>query len=169
MSLDEVFQHAPYDIIILSHILEHTAFPSDVVNQCAQYLGDQGLLMIVVPYEQAMWLFQKDTSPAAHQSAFSATSVCRLLSRCGFRSLDVEVAYLSYRVFPMWNILVSAVRTEGMEAGGAGHRRRGTRDVCRAVTRHRLAAARHRPAIEAGGDRANEWAHRRPRSRGEPR
>ncbi len=111
VSLEEVPQHGPYDIIILSHILEHTSFPIDTVNQCAQYLRDHGLLLIVVPYEQPTWLFQKDTSPAAHQSAFSATSISHLLGVCGFRCLNIELAYLSYRVFPMWNILVSAIRT----------------------------------------------------------
>ena len=87
--------------------------PVDLLEQCSRFLSEQGLLLVVVPYEQPAMLLRADSAPNPHQSGFSRKSLNRLLNICGYRQVHMEVALLSYRVFPMWNILAAATRSRG--------------------------------------------------------
>ena len=104
--------HGPYDLIILSHVLEHTAFPGALLEQCSRHLAPQGLVLIAVPYEQPALLLRPTAGPNPHQNGFSLKSLNRLLTLGGYRLLHLEAVHLSYRIFPMWNLLATAQRAE---------------------------------------------------------
>jgi hypothetical protein len=112
LGAEKIAEHAPYDALVLSHVLEHTAFPAETIKLCGQYLSEDGILLIAVPYEQPYVLLKPNAYMNYHQSAFSRASMRRLLANCGFGTSHVRLANLSYRGSPMWNILAAAGRSK---------------------------------------------------------
>jgi SAM-dependent methyltransferase len=47
----EDLQGRAYDLVVLSHVLEHVPQPADLVRDAAQALGAGGVLYVEVPYE----------------------------------------------------------------------------------------------------------------------
>jgi SAM-dependent methyltransferase len=46
---------APYDIISLTHVIEHLSYPVDFLIQIAPLLSSKGILFITAPYQPVDW------------------------------------------------------------------------------------------------------------------
>ena len=46
---------APYDIISLTHVIEHLSYPVDFLIQIAPLLGTRGIFFITAPYQPVEW------------------------------------------------------------------------------------------------------------------
>ena len=70
-----------YDVIVLSHILEHLNDPGAMLAEAISKLSDGGMVFVDVPHED--FLFKSDAFP--HVLFYNASSVKELLSRSGLR------------------------------------------------------------------------------------
>jgi hypothetical protein len=81
-----------FDVIAMSHVLEHLSEPRAALKEAREALADDGLLYIAVPdMDSAQFrVFGKRwdvISPVAHLQYFTSASLTRLLGTCGFEVL----------------------------------------------------------------------------------
>lgn len=86
-----------YDLIVLSHVLEHLPYPGDAVSEIASIMNPETVLYIEVPYEDLMRLNQgaRDTHTKKkywheHINFFTYDSLLALLENCGLRALGMQ-------------------------------------------------------------------------------
>lgn len=77
--------HAPYDVIVLLHVLEHLPDPVGSLRRYGALLGPRGRLLVEVPDIAADWGNWLYVQPA-HLSYFSADSLRRTVQRAGLRA-----------------------------------------------------------------------------------
>lgn len=79
---------APYDLVILSHVLEHVRDVKPALEYVKPFLSGRGLLYVEVPdasrYAQFAWSPFQDFN-SEHINHFSLPTLTNLLRRCGFR------------------------------------------------------------------------------------
>ena len=75
-----------YDIIALSHVLEHVKYPLRMINDILSFLSNDGLLFIDVPNRDD--LFKADVFP--HLLFFSPQSLKFLMEQANFKIVDVD-------------------------------------------------------------------------------
>ncbi len=97
----EALAGARYDLVVLSHVLEHAPEPETLVREASAALGDGAILYVEVPYEGLIAAApqSRDLAPAKkywheHVNFFTETAMRSLLARCG-----LEVAALQTRAF----------------------------------------------------------------------
>ena len=88
---------ARYDLVVLSHVLEHVPDPEAVVRPAAGALEADGVLYVEVPYEAlvASAPAARDLAPRKrywheHVNFFTEDSLRALLDRCGLEVLALE-------------------------------------------------------------------------------
>ena len=86
---------AQYDLIILTHVLEHFVDPKAVLLKCLEMLKDDGHIFIEVPS-----LIDQDTWPTSyftfeHLTYFSPLSMTNLMQTCGIEPLGPVITDLS--------------------------------------------------------------------------
>jgi len=81
---DTMAQHAPYDIIVLFHVLEHLPDPQGQLRQLAGLLAPGGHIVVEVPDCRAPWSGWSNVS-VAHLSYFTRPSLIRLCQRAGLQ------------------------------------------------------------------------------------
>jgi SAM-dependent methyltransferase len=84
-----------FDVVLLSHVLEHTFDPESVTRNARRVLRPDGLAMIVVPhFGSALSRFQGKNdmfiSPPEHLNYFSKRGLEALFERHGFRLLVLK-------------------------------------------------------------------------------
>ncbi|MFH1923634.1 MAG: methyltransferase domain-containing protein [Planctomycetota bacterium] len=87
-SIDDIACHNtdPFDLIILSHVLEHLPAPVRSLERVAGSLARFGALYIEVPY-----YYGHPSTEYAHLFCFTEVSILNCLSRAGLRSTSVVV------------------------------------------------------------------------------
>ncbi|MFA5974911.1 MAG: class I SAM-dependent methyltransferase [Elusimicrobiota bacterium] len=75
-----------FDIVVLSHVLEHLRSPGELLKQVSPYLRDSGALFIEVPHQD--YLFKRDIFP--HLLFFSHGSLKALLLQGGWDIQSIE-------------------------------------------------------------------------------
>ena len=114
-------KHGPFDIVILSDVLEHLAEPSELLRELAGALRPRGKVLASVP-NVAHWTVRLrllagkfDYQPAGimdatHLRWFTAYSLRMLFARCGFEIVSLrptagtwmpEYAALPFRLLPV--------------------------------------------------------------------
>lgn len=97
-----------FDLIILSHVLEHLLQPHEMLQLIQQRLTPGGLLYIEVPhiptealtqYLDSVWAPRFDEP---HITFFSPQSLTRLLTAAGFAVRFCDTAGLTYRQISAW-------------------------------------------------------------------
>lgn len=78
-----------FDVVVMSHVLEHLADPDRALEHARDALHGDGLLYVAVPDMNSVQfrIFGKrwdPVSPIVHLQYFTETSLRRLLARCGF-------------------------------------------------------------------------------------
>jgi SAM-dependent methyltransferase len=81
-----------FDVIAMSHVIEHIAEPRKLLPRIANALNPSGLFYIAVPDSESLQfrLFGKNwdaVNPVAHYQFFNESSLSRLLRDCGFEPL----------------------------------------------------------------------------------
>ena len=70
-----------YDIVHLSHVLEHVADPTDLLDKCASVLKPNGVLWMQVPYERLLYRAYKllgiDNDPGGYHLTLWNTELLR--------------------------------------------------------------------------------------------
>ncbi|MCD4781632.1 MAG: class I SAM-dependent methyltransferase [Candidatus Omnitrophica bacterium] len=88
LSLKESLDHVEgrYDLIVLSHILEHISRPQEFLRQALSFLTGDGLLFIDVPNQD--YRFKPDVFP--HLLFFDIMSLTRLIQHSGLSVLSIN-------------------------------------------------------------------------------
>lgn len=80
------FQGVHFDVVILSHVIEHLPNPEEVVKQIREHMVRNGLLFISTP--NSVGVISAITglyyTPPEHIAYFTRASLKRLLENCGF-------------------------------------------------------------------------------------
>ena len=86
-----------YDLIVLSHVLEHVPFPASTISEIAAIMARDTILYIEVPYEDLMREAQDATDLHArkrywheHVNFFTRDSLSALIANCGLRVVDMQ-------------------------------------------------------------------------------
>ena len=80
-----------FDVMVLSHTLEHLIDPDVVLHGLRDLLSDQGLLLIVVPYKD----FFRPNPAGTHLHFFNEKSMAHLLTKCGYQTLFLQADRLN--------------------------------------------------------------------------
>lgn len=75
-----------FDVMVLSHALEHLTAPDVILKGLRELLSDRGVFFITVPYEDHL----KPWTPQTHLHFFNEVSMAHLLKKCGYRAMFVE-------------------------------------------------------------------------------
>lgn len=86
---DRIKDEAPYDILIMSHVLEHVASPVELTKVAVRYLSQNGVLIMVLPYEQDGILSPSSVYLSPHMHLYSQRSALELLKTVGLRNVKV--------------------------------------------------------------------------------
>ncbi len=96
---ERLIQEGPFDIISLTHVVEHLTEPIDVLAMCADMLADDGVLFITAPHRppgftpgsvlgeehRTQWREWSYNHTPAHVQYFGKQSMERLAARLGLR------------------------------------------------------------------------------------
>jgi len=88
-----VDQHAPYDVISLTHVIEHLVDPVGVIRRCKSLLGRRGVIFVTAPHRHIGWKDRKGdlalwerysyNHVPAHIQYFSSKSMRKLSEAAG--------------------------------------------------------------------------------------
>jgi 2-polyprenyl-3-methyl-5-hydroxy-6-metoxy-1,4-benzoquinol methylase len=89
-TIDDVPGESRYDVITLSHVIEHVADPVDLLRKCAQRLELGGRLLITTPNVESLghrWFkrYWRGFEVPRHLKLLSARSLRECVSRAGLR------------------------------------------------------------------------------------
>lgn len=74
-----------FGLVIMSHVLEHTDQPTELLNHAWSLLEPDGLLFVDVPFELATPLLRRHVGDHRHLGYFSTRTLHGYLLKCGFR------------------------------------------------------------------------------------
>jgi len=132
---------APFDVVSMTHVIEHLVDPVSVVARCRDLMAHDGLLFVTAPHRPRRWL---DAAPnlavwrsysynhvPAHVQYFSQASMTRLA-----RAAGCDLAYWSHaheggEAFEAWLVPGSATSRVGLAQRVAMALRRGARRIAR--------------------------------------
>jgi len=75
-----------YDMVVLSHILEHVIDPREFLKDISEYLSPDGIIFIDVPHSD--YLFKKDVFP--HVGFFNKASLSNLIKKNGYTLEQID-------------------------------------------------------------------------------
>jgi len=90
---DAVKDQGHYQLVSLSHVLEHTLKPAEMLQALKPRIDEGGRLFVEVPHFDMgkwNWIYQFEMP---HAWYFSAQSLRTLVQSCGFRILAGEIPY----------------------------------------------------------------------------
>ena len=75
-----------FDLIVLSHTLEHLLNPGQVLLSLRRLMSEKGVMFIEVPYQELL----RTRFRNLHLHFFNEISMTHLLSRCGYRTILIH-------------------------------------------------------------------------------
>ena len=104
--------HAPYDVISLTHVIEHVVDPVAALRRCLALLREGGIVFVTAPYRPRGW---RDDAPdlrrfeaysynhvPAHVQYFAEGSMRRLVAAAGGRLAHWSQAHDGGQAFEAW-------------------------------------------------------------------
>lgn len=91
ISIRDLPKESPYDIVIVSHVLEHTSFPVAVLKELFGYLHKDSIIIVAVPYEHITVFSPVSSMMNYHQQLFSTTSLYEAMRRCNYKNIYINV------------------------------------------------------------------------------
>ena len=104
--------HAPYDVVSLTHVIEHLVDPVAVLRRCVSLLGPDGVAFITAPFRPRGW---RDDQPdlerwraysynhvPAHIQYFSQGSMRRLADALGVKLVAWSDRHDAGEAFEAW-------------------------------------------------------------------
>lgn len=108
---------ASYDLVVLSHVLEHVPEPESVVRPAAEALQPGGALYVEVPYEGVIAAdpTSRDLAPRKrhwheHVNFYTEDALRALLGRCGLEVLEVQTRPFSSLVANLTQVIAAVCR-----------------------------------------------------------
>jgi len=97
------FDGCSFDVIFVSHLIEHITNPVAFVSNLCQYLSDEGIVVFVTPnigsllakVSRSRWVSFKVPE---HVAYYSPKTIRELFRRSGLETVTIENAYQSYRL-----------------------------------------------------------------------
>lgn len=80
-----------YDVIAMSHVLEHTESPGSFLSHAHALLSADGLIFIEVPSELLTCLIKRHVGDHRHLSYFTRATLRAYLERSGFKCLSCKL------------------------------------------------------------------------------
>ena len=80
-----------FDVMVLSHTLEHLIGPDVVLQGLRDLLSNQGVLLIVVPYHDHL----RPYTSGLHLHFFNEDSLAHLLTKCGYQTMFIQRDHLN--------------------------------------------------------------------------
>jgi hypothetical protein len=93
--ITDTISHKKYDIIIISHVIEHVAEMRQLLFWLRKLLKDDGILYAEVPLEVFAGL-KIEADPVTHINFFTRNSLLNLLYSCGFSDLESSADLSNY-------------------------------------------------------------------------
>jgi SAM-dependent methyltransferase len=82
---------APYDVISLTHVIEHLMDPVSVIKQCAEMLSPDGIIFITAPHRPLGWReFSRNILPWQQGSYTHVPAHIQYFSEASMRSLALK-------------------------------------------------------------------------------
>lgn len=137
-TLNEIPEHARFDLIVCSHVLEHVANPFEILERLRDHLTESGVLFIEVP-DDIRFIEPHFKEPVTHTTFFTLASIGYLCRRAG---LDVVRCTLTnYRDLLSGHVLSMYVLARRLPVSGcktsspAARHTRQTWHACKSTVR----------------------------------
>jgi|GEM_PF-1104652 2-polyprenyl-3-methyl-5-hydroxy-6-metoxy-1,4-benzoquinol methylase len=97
-----------FDVVVMSHVLEHLHDPELVLKEVKDILNPGGLLYVAVPDMDslAFQIFGKNwevINPLVHLQYFNQVSLSRLFEKCGFTNFErIQHPHMPEELSPRW-------------------------------------------------------------------
>jgi SAM-dependent methyltransferase len=85
--VNEILPAETFDLVVISHVLEHTSHPQSFILQCTQQLVEGGVLFVEVPCKD----YEHKNIVEPHLLFFDKAPLERLLINAGF--VDIRLSY----------------------------------------------------------------------------
>jgi SAM-dependent methyltransferase len=112
VSDERLKNHAPYDVISLTHVIEHLVDPVSAMHSCAKLLAKDGIVFITAPHRPTgwregtrnirPWREGSYTHVPAHIQYFSEASMQKLAEQCGLRVVHWNAGHEDGQAFEAW-------------------------------------------------------------------
>jgi SAM-dependent methyltransferase len=103
----DIVQLAPYDLIVLSHVLEHVPGPLELLRFLREQLSDNGILYIEVPLEYCRSALKKEAIILGpHINFFSRKSLYACIERNAF----FGIAYMHREIAPYGELQMPVIK-----------------------------------------------------------
>jgi 2-polyprenyl-3-methyl-5-hydroxy-6-metoxy-1,4-benzoquinol methylase len=114
----QAFPDAHFDVILMSHVIEHLADPIAELTECRRILRRSGSIVIATPNARGLGhrLFGRHwqgLETPRHLQVFTPEALTRLLARSGFRAVQVRTDSVAAA-----NWMVASLRRRNAEATG---------------------------------------------------
>lgn len=86
-----------FDLVVLTHILEHLYEPKSVLEKCASFQEQDAWLLAEVPLLEREDLFPTGYFSFEHINYFSEPLFCSMIEQCGYEIELVSKVYRDYR------------------------------------------------------------------------
>ena len=103
---------APYNIISMTHVIEHLVDPVDVIKRCRGLLANNGIIFITAPHRPVGWReYSRNILPwkkssynhvPAHIQYFSEQSMQKLAAVCGYQVVHWSAKHEDGQAFEAW-------------------------------------------------------------------
>jgi len=103
-----------YELIILTHILEHVYNPLAVMKKCSSMQKESGWGLIEVPLFERSDKFPPGLLTFEHVNYFSESTLCRLLHLAGYVPYMIQKSFYNNE-YPVITIIVRKVDLHGIE------------------------------------------------------
>jgi len=113
-SIDLLMKNSPYDLIILSHVLEHLVNPSQILNEISNLLSENGLLYVEVPDHMNI-SGVKSYFDFEHINYFTSVSLTNLIQQNGFEVDSLRTYQNSKEIHPNYPVISCTVRKQKTE------------------------------------------------------
>jgi hypothetical protein len=109
--LTEIKGYAPYQIISLTHVIEHLPDPVDTLRKCSELLDEKGMIFIAAPYRPKGWnqssafnLWEKwsYSHVPAHPQYFNEKSMKRCAEQSGLDLVFFEASADQGQALEAW-------------------------------------------------------------------
>lgn len=84
-----------FDVITLSHLIEHVHNPLQLIEKCYDLLSSQGRVVILTPNSQSLLhrIFKRDwkaLEPPRHLHIFNTNNLAELAKKAGFKTITIK-------------------------------------------------------------------------------
>ncbi len=110
--MDTLKDEGPFDLVIMSHVLEHLLHPGAVIADVAKLLSDDGLLYIEVPDLMKPWA-PKCYFAFEHINYFTSRSLLNSLQHWGFKNDHLATYENGPAIHPFYPVIASTWKKRG--------------------------------------------------------